>query len=72
MKDPRPHPALIEAREVIAAEQACHDARLRRLERAIMLAPTISVCEALLRGEAVPPSKLDHVYFHRYGIKRSA
>lgn len=30
-----------------------------RLYRAVMLAPTVHVCEALLRGEHVPVSDLD-------------
>lgn len=68
----RTHPAIIEAREVIAAEQAVHDTGLAALERAVMLAPTLEICEALLRGEAVPLSKLDDFYFRRYGVKRAS
>lgn len=68
----RPHPAIIEARELLALEQACRDDQARRLERAVMLAPTLAICKALLRGEAVPQSQLDPSYFHRYGIRRAS
>jgi hypothetical protein len=60
----------VEAREVVQAEQAVWDRRLRHLERAIHLAPTIEICEALLRGEAVPASKLDPDAVQRYDLRR--
>lgn len=41
-----------------------------RLWRAFMLAPSIEVCEALLRGESVPVSRLDPVWVRRFGLKR--
>ena len=41
----------------------------RRLWRAMMLAPTLEVCEALLRGEKVPTSKLDPEWVERFGVK---
>ena len=41
----------------------------RRLWRAFMLAPSIEVCEALLRGESVPVSRLDPLWVRRFGIK---
>jgi hypothetical protein len=40
-----------------------------RLWRAFILAPSIEVCEALLRGESVPLSRLDPVWVRRFGIK---
>ena len=40
-----------------------------RLWRAMMLAPSIEVCEALLRGESVPVSRLDPLWVRRFGIK---
>jgi hypothetical protein len=36
--------------------------------RAMMLAPTVTICEALLRGEEVPVSQLDPVWARRYGL----
>jgi hypothetical protein len=42
-------------------------ARDERLWRAIMLAPTIEVCRALLRGESVPLSQLDPKWVERLG-----
>jgi hypothetical protein len=44
-----------------------HDAA-NRLWRAIMLGPTIDVCEALLREEPVPRSALDPVWARRFGL----
>jgi hypothetical protein len=44
-----------------------HDAA-NRLWRAIMLSPTIDVCEALLREEPVPRSALDPVWARRFGL----
>jgi hypothetical protein len=41
---------------------------LRQLYAAIMLAPTLAVCEALLRGEDVPPERLDPEWAERYGV----
>lgn len=37
------------------------------LLKAIRLAPTLEICEALLRGEKVPRSKLDPVWLKAYG-----
>jgi hypothetical protein len=42
----------------------------RRLWRAMMLSPSIEVCEALLRGESVPVSRLDPLWVQRFGLKR--
>jgi hypothetical protein len=42
----------------------------RRLWRAFMLAPTIEVCEALLRGEEVPLGQLDQEWVRRFGLRR--
>jgi hypothetical protein len=41
---------------------------LAAVYRAVMLAPTLSVCEALLRGETVPLSRLDPVWVRRLGV----
>ncbi len=37
------------------------------LGRAVLLAPTIETCEALLRGEQVPLDRLDPVQVRRFG-----
>jgi hypothetical protein len=50
----------------LAAESAEREAS-RRLWRAIVLAPTLEVAEALLRGEAVPLDRLDAEWVIRLG-----
>lgn len=49
------------------AELARHWARVWR---AVVLAPTVEVCDALLRGEAIPRDKLDAKWFARLGVRR--
>lgn len=66
------HPAIIEAREVIQLEQEQRDRPQPDLARALALAPTLDVFQALLNGEAVPLSKLDERMFRRYGVRRAA
>lgn len=72
------HPAVAEAREVIRLEQELRDATrptdaaYRRLWRAIMLSPNITVCEALLRGETVPRNRLDAAWARRFGRRDAA
>jgi hypothetical protein len=38
--------------------------------RAMMLAPTLEICRALLRGECVPVSRLDALWVRRFGLRR--
>jgi hypothetical protein len=40
----------------------------RRLWRAVVLAPSLEVCEALLRGQDVPRSQLDPLWARRLGL----
>lgn len=47
------------------AEAACY-------RRAILLAPTIDVCEALLQGEDVPVSRLDPKWVAAFGLRRAS
>jgi len=42
-------------------------AELRAVWKAMMLAPTLEVCEALLRGESVPLEQLDPEWVKRFG-----
>jgi hypothetical protein len=42
-------------------------AEIAALYRAVMLAPTLEVCEALLRDEQVPLSRLDPVWVRKLG-----
>jgi hypothetical protein len=42
-------------------------AELAALYRAVMLAPTLPVCEALLRDETVPIGQLDPVWVRKLG-----
>ncbi|MET0564486.1 MAG: hypothetical protein ABW114_13715 [Gaiellaceae bacterium] len=41
----------------------------RRVWSAMMIAPTLEVCDALLRGETVPIERLDPDWVRRFGIK---
>jgi hypothetical protein len=41
-----------------------------RIWRAMMLAPTLEVCQALLRGESVPVEQLDVEWVSRFGTQR--
>jgi hypothetical protein len=43
---------------------------LARIWRAMMLAPCLEVCEALLRGESVPVHRLDSEWVKRFGTRR--
>lgn len=40
----------------------------REMIKAVRLAPTLEVCEALLRDEPVPKSRLDQEWLSRYGV----
>ena len=42
---------------------------LDRLWRAMMLAPTITICEALLRDEKVPIDRLRPEWVQRFGLR---
>ena len=56
----------------MAVERSWQDAtepELRHLYAAIMLAPTLAICEALLRGEHVPVERLDPEWAERYGLR---
>jgi hypothetical protein len=50
----------------LAAESATREAS-RRVCRAVMLSPSIEVCEALLRGETVPVDRLDPKWVAAFG-----
>lgn len=41
----------------------------RRLWKIVMLSPSIEVCEALLRGQTVPVTRLDPEWVRRFGLK---
>jgi hypothetical protein len=43
---------------------------VHKLYQAIMLAPNITICEALLRNEPVPISALDPTWARRFGLTR--
>lgn len=43
-----------------------------RIWRAIVLSPTLEICEALLRNETVPLEMLDHKWAARFGLKGDA
>ena len=49
------------------------DSRLRReslaILRALRLAPSLEVCEAIMRGDRVPLSRLDPEWARAYGLR---
>lgn len=53
-------------------EEREHDSAERqeamRVLRAVRLSPSLEICEALLRGEKVPRSRLDPEWVARYGL----
>lgn len=52
-------------RAAASAREACN-----RVWRAMMLAPTLEVFEALVRGESVPLDRLDQEWVRRFGRRR--
>lgn len=70
------HPAVLEAREVIRAEEAeriaAQDDALHRFWRCLMLAPTLTICRALLNGEKVPDDQLDPNWLRRFRRRDAA
>jgi hypothetical protein len=44
----------------------------QRIWRAMMLSPSLEVCDALLRGENVPLEKLDPGWVARFGLRAVA
>ena len=54
--------------EVLSVERSANErAELRETWKAIMLSPTLEVCEALLRGESVPLERLNQEWVERFG-----
>jgi hypothetical protein len=53
--------------EVTEYELAPSDEEASRGWRALMLAPTLEICRALLRGESVPVDKLRAEWVARFG-----
>jgi hypothetical protein len=51
--------------------QSDHD-YLDRVAQAMALAPTLDICRALLRGEAVPIELLDQGAVRRFGLRKEA
>jgi hypothetical protein len=55
--------------DVTPPTQSLQPATVGPIWRAMMLAPTLEVCEALLRGERVPIGRLDRDWVKRFGVK---
>jgi hypothetical protein len=47
-------------------------ANAQRIWRAMMVAPTLEICMALLEGQAVPQERLDPVWLERFGLKHES
>jgi hypothetical protein len=63
----RAHVVFDERGEVTEYELRCSDGEASRGWRAMMLAPTPEICQALLRGESVPPELLNAEWRARFG-----
>lgn len=65
------HDPFLDSLEPVLAK--FRDTRARReslaLLRAVRLAPTLEVCEAILRGGRVPLSRLDPHWAKAYGLR---
>ena len=57
-------------REFERERERCLREEADRGWRAVMLAPTLEICRALLAGEAVPIDQLDAVWVARFGRRR--
>lgn len=66
------HPAVTEAREVIALEEHARHQAAARLRAALLLSPTLDIFEAFLRGETIPLSQLDQDWLRRLKVRRAA
>jgi hypothetical protein len=66
------HPAVQDARDLNRLEQQARERPQTDMARALMLAPNLTIFQALLAGEAVPLSQLDERMFRRYGVRRAA
>jgi hypothetical protein len=66
----RPSPIGPELEQLLARIDERDAAEIRRGLRALALAPTFEICQALLRGEKVPIELLDQDAVRRYGLKR--
>jgi hypothetical protein len=71
--EPLRHPAVLDAHEALELEEQMRRLRAEdettRIWRAVMLAPTLEVCRALLAGERVPLTQLDPVWVRKFGIR---
>lgn len=65
----RVHVVFDERGEVVEDELRLPAEETRRVWRAMMLAPTLEVCDALLRGEMVPVERLVPDWVKRFGVK---
>lgn len=54
----------------VARNEWRQDAEANRGLKALMLAPNLIICRALLRGERLPWFKLNHFQAERYGLRR--
>jgi hypothetical protein len=54
---------------VLDNEQPADREWLRLVGMAVLLAPTVEIADALLRGESVPLDQLDQRWVRRYGMK---
>lgn len=70
------HSAVREAREALLEEEAervaAQDDAFHRFWRCLMLAPSLSVCRSLLRGDKVPDDQLDQHWFRRFRRRDAA
>jgi len=60
--------AAVELDPVRIASESAERRASRRLWRAVVLAPDLETCEALLHDEAVPLDRLDPEWARRFGV----
>ena len=63
------HPAVQSARDAIMAEADGRRQAWNRVWRAVMVAPDLDTCRALLNGERVPLSRLDADWLARFALR---
>ena len=68
-----PYDPLANARDAVNNDWGANPhARTDRIFKAMMLAPTLDICIALLQGKPVPVDRMDAKWARRYGIVRKA
>jgi hypothetical protein len=68
--EPEPDPIGPELERLLTKIDRDRDDHANQLWRAMMLAPTLTICRALLAGETVDPSTLNQTWLLRFGRRK--